>query len=217
MQTTTHQGYDYYAYHKRKDPPKPNGWLRYNGDELPLWVFDVTTDFAMAGTTAQSRRTRTFFAHNFQQPAISVSVQLPSQAHLGKLAEFVRTTHLGMDSNTRLEIIAGWPTTSQNMKGPHQNIVAEGYVKTIPREHMKQVWAPELTFQFIVEKMISPAGWADSPVTVRRLKSWHDIVAGIMANSKGRAFVDDPDANRPDPSNQSATPGVPGTVGTRPH
>lgn len=217
LNTPTSGGYDYTATAKRPDPARPNGWLMYNGEEIALWVFDVTTGFAMAGSTAQSARTRTMFAHNFQQPAIGVSVQLPSQKHLGDLAEFVRKTHLGMESNTRLEIIAGWPTKSQNMKGPHENIAAEGYVKMIPREHMKQVWAPELTFQFVVEKMISPSSWSDSPVTMRNLKSWHDIIEGIMANSKDRAFVDDPDANRPDPANPSAAPGVPGTVGTRPH
>jgi hypothetical protein len=207
MQVATDQGYDY-TYRRddpnyrpnRPDPDKPNGWLMFNGQEVPLWVFNVTTDFAMSGNTAQSARTRSFFAHNFQQPSIGVSVQLPSQRHLGDLAEFVRLTHRGMDSNTKLEII-GVKTAygNGNMKGPHQNVAAEGYVKTIQREHMKQVWAPELTFQFVVEKMISPSEWADSLPTIRKLKSWHDIVESIMANSKGKAFVADPDANRPDP------------------
>src|SRR4051812_44921812 len=95
LQVPTNKGRDYTITSKRPDPPKQNGWLMYNGQEFGLWVFDVTTGFSMAGTTAQSARTRTFFAHNFQQPSISISVQFPSQKHSGDFAEFVRTTHLG--------------------------------------------------------------------------------------------------------------------------
>jgi hypothetical protein len=193
------KGYDTTAVVDR-DPPRPNGWLTYGKHEVPLWVFDVTTGFSMNGSTAQSPQTRTFFAKNFVMGPISVACQMPTQVHLGRLTEFVRRTHRGMQSSVKLEIIAGRPPGKFGRRlkygsGRHRNIAAEGYIRSIPREHMRHVYSPEITFDFVVERMIAPSAWADTPVTVRRLKSWHDIVEGVLKHDKNASFEGDPDAN----------------------
>jgi hypothetical protein len=197
------QGYDSNAVSPSiradKEPPRPNGWLTYGKHEVPLWVFDVATSFAMSGSTAQSPQTRTYFARNFTQGTITVSVQLPTQVHLGRLTEFVRRTHRGMQSSTMLEIVGGGPSGNFRRRlkygGPSFNIAAEGYIRSIPREHMRFVYSPELAFEFVVERLIAPSSWADTPVNIRRLKSWHDIVEGVLKHDKNAGFEGDPDAN----------------------
>lgn len=184
---------------------RPNGWLTYRGQEVPIWVQEVGTGFGMSGSTAQSSRTRTFFAHNFEAMTISVNCQFPSQQHMADAAELVRLSHLGLESAVFLEILGKRGPTSRKLKGASQNIAAEGYVENFPREHMQQVYAPEVSFNFTVERIISPRAWADSPVTIRRLKSWHDIVEGIMAHDPNAGFASDPDAP-PTPSSPRTTP-----------
>lgn len=210
MQTTTKRGYDIQALPDR-DPPRPNGWLTFGKKEIKMWVFDVTAGFAMSGTTAQSSHTRTFFPRNFVQPAFTISVQCPTQRHAGDLAEFIRDTQRSLRSSTRLEIVAGWPKGNhgKKLKGPHSNIAAEGYIKSVQRESMAFNYSPEVSFDFVIERMIAPGAWADSPVTIRRLKSWHDIVEGILKNDTNAGFQTDPDQVQR-PAN------LPGTTGLAP-
>ncbi len=195
----TKKGYDVIAV-DHKSTPKPNGYIHYNGKEIKLWIFDVQTSFGMSGSTSQSARTRTFFAHNYNQPAISVSAQFPGQKEMAKFVEFVRRTHLGMESTVSLEIISGRPNGSKghnrNKYGykshPHQNIVAKGYIKSVKRIHEAHVTAPELTFDFIVAKMEQPTQWADSRYRIQRFTSWHAIVDKLHGfNGTGVADPDD--------------------------
>jgi hypothetical protein len=130
MQVPTNKGYDYTITSKRPDPPKPNGWLMYKVMSFGLWVFDVTTGFSMAGTTAQSARTRTFFATQLPAAFYRRQRSIPSQAHLEtSLSLYVQRISVWT-------LTLGWRSLpagrqEQNMKGPHENIAAEGYVKTI--------------------------------------------------------------------------------------
>lgn len=188
---STSKGYDTNA--TQVQSVSPNGWLTYRGREVPLWVQEVTTGFGMSGSIAQSSRTRTFFAHNFEQVAITVNSQFPSQQHMADVAQLVRRSHIGLESAMFLEILGKKGPTHRNLKGASQNIVAEGYITSIPREHMQFIYAPDMSFSFVVERMISPAAWADSPVKIRKLKSWHDIVEGVMAHDPNAGFLDDPD------------------------
>lgn len=215
------KGYDL-STRPRNGTPKANGWLSAGGDEVKLWVFDVSTGFALEGETAQSARTRSYFPHNASQVSISVSSQFPSQKEYADVTEFVRSTHLDMGSKSlcKLEIVAGAPRNSRSHRnnkygGVHQPLSALGYVQTIKRAHKRHEYAPTLQFEFVVQKWIygwdggDKTGWGDSAANIRRLKSWHDIVEGILRNSKGAAFEADPDADAytPVPDRPATTPG----------
>lgn len=201
MIASTTSGYDTNA--SNREGIKPNGWITYRGVEVELWVSEVTTGWQMAGTTAQSSRTRTYFAHNFRQPQFSVTSQFPSQDLMAKVAQLIRVSHKGLDSALTLEITSGSPVNAgnRNLKGVSKPIRAEGYVESFTRIHERHVYAPEVTFNFVIERIDSPGEWADSTVTIRKLKSWHDILEGVMRHDPNAGFVSDPDAN-------VATPGV---------
>lgn len=216
--TTTRKGYDVAAITaaNKRLLGKANGWLSYGGDEVPLWVQEVTTGWSMSGSTAQSSRTRSFFPRNFQQPSFTISCQFPSQREYADVAQFVRRTHKGLESATFLEILgvrtgpiiqsgrrSGKP--SRRLKGPSQNIAAEGYVDHISRTHEQGVYSPEQNFNFVIERIISPGAWADKMVTIRKLKSWHDIVQSVMAHDPNAGFTSDPDANVDSPRPRDAT------------
>lgn len=212
--TNTRQGYDVVATHGANDQAKAkvNGWLTYANVEVPLWVQEYSTGWAMAGSTAQSSRTRSFFAHNFQQVSFTISCQFPSQREMGDVTQLIRVAHKGLDSAMYLEVLGlrNGPTNGR-LKGASQNLAGEGYVKAITRVHEKGVYSPELQFEFVIERLDSPASWADSPVTIRKLKSWNDIVEGIMAHDPNAGFVDDPNANRV-PDRPSLAPGPNGEL-----
>jgi hypothetical protein len=177
------RGYDVLATNL-EETVKSNATLRYNAETVKLWVYEFETSFSLAGSTAQSARTRSYFAHNLNQPSIIVRCQFPNQELMSTMVEFVRKTQLGMESTTVLEVLA---KQSANVvvernnkygynKTAHQSISAKGYIKSVRRVHEKFVNAPELEFSFIVENMINPTLWADTNTVIRRLKSWHTII-----------------------------------------
>ena len=221
MQTRTNQGYDL-ATRPRRGTPRANGWLTHGDSEVELWVFDVTVGFALEGETAQSARTRTYFAHNASQPSIMVSSQFPSQKEYADVAEFVRSTHLDMGSKylPKLEITAGAPNGSRGHRnnkygGVHKPLSAWGYVRNIKRSHQRHQYAPTMVFEFVVQRWEQgwdagdKVGWGDGAAEIRRLKSWHDIVEGILRNTGGAAYEADPDADAytPVPDRPPTAPG----------
>jgi hypothetical protein len=198
----TNGGYDVYAT-RSEAPPNPSGKIESEGESRDLWISEYQTTFAISGSTAQSARTRSYFARSLTQPSITVACQFPNQELMGKFVEFVRTTHLNMESSSILSIYAQQPDLPQgasyrgNRKtkygyqdNSHRSIQAKGYIKEIKRSYQKGVNAPELTFDFVVKRIITPTDWADLPVTIRRLKSWHSI---IETTQKASGFVEDPD------------------------
>lgn len=192
---STKTGYDNKAI--KKPSVRPNGQLTFGKEKVNLWIYEVSTGFAMSGTTAQSSRTRSFFAHNFQQPSFTISCQFPSQQHMALAAELVRKSHKALESSLLLQILSRSPVGASNrkLKGVSQPLSVEGYVQTFPRVHERHVYAPDVNFTFVVEKINNPGGWGDSSATVRRLKSWHDIIEGIMAHDPNAGFTNDDDAN----------------------
>jgi hypothetical protein len=202
--TSSHKGYDSNA--TKKKALRPNAQLTFGQEKVNLWVYEVTTGWKMAGSTAQSSLTRTFFAHNFQQPSFTIACQFPSQQHMALVADFVRKAHKALESSMILEISSASPVPNGNrrLKGVSKAIRAEGYVASFSRVHERHVYAPDVTFDFVVERIDSPGDWADSTVTIRRLKSWHDIVQGVMAHDPNAGFTDDPDGE----SNKSPEPVV---------
>jgi hypothetical protein len=214
----TNQGYDVRATSPKANDRGINAYLSYGREgRVPLWVFDVSTGFALEGSTAQSARTRSFFVHNASQPTVSVSSQFPSQESYGNVAELIRKAHLDIGSGIymKLEIAARWPKGSEahrNNKygGTHSPLGAYGWVQHAPRQHRQHEYSPTMTFDFIVKQWTSgwdagqSPGWNDSAVNILRLKSWHDIIASLVKNSGGTAYEADPDADAND---------IAGTVG----
>src|SRR5262245_5426804 len=49
------------------------------GEYVDLWAYDIVTNISLAGSTAQSRGRRAFYAHNFVQTSYTVSCQAPSE------------------------------------------------------------------------------------------------------------------------------------------
>lgn len=196
MIATGNKGYDSRA--TKRDAVKPNGVLELlNGgpdSRVNLWVAEVSTGWGMTGSAAQSSRTRTFFAHNWQQPSFTVVCQFPSQQHMALAAQLVRRSHKGLDSSLLLEIYSASPVNEGNrkLKGVSEPIRAEGHVKSFARVHERHVYAPDVTFDFVIERLDSPNAWRDTPITVRRLKSWHDILEGVMTHDPDSGFVDEP-------------------------
>jgi hypothetical protein len=184
----TDQGYDVNAA-RRPTPPRPNGLLRFNGKDCFLWVFEVQTGFSMAGTRAQSYRTRSFFPHNVVQPAFTVMCQCANQQIYGDTIEFIRNAQTSLTSSMTLAIVSRSLYDGHKLKGAHEDNMAEGYIKHVPRAHNRHEYAPNLQFDFIVERYLSPSTWRDAKnQTPEILPSWKDII-----EKKKRGFIPDPD------------------------
>jgi hypothetical protein len=63
------------------------------GEDIDFWVEEITANFAMTGSTAQSRNVRQFIPHNVVQPTITVSGRAPNQFQYNRMASFVRASH----------------------------------------------------------------------------------------------------------------------------
>lgn len=217
------QGYDSNAVRQpnprkppRPDPPRPNGYLSFPGeDKCWLWVSELRTSFSISGQRAQSRRTRSYFPHNFAQPSFTVVCQCANQTIYSRTIEFIRSTQTSMDSSVHLWVIdATRYSGHRNIRGRHRSNVAEGYIKSVKREHGRFIYAPELSFEFVVERHLQPSGWRDDDsVTQRILPSWKEVIEnGITAYAKDP----DPDSSiaESDALIQGTSPLAPGPDGT---
>ena len=124
-----------------------------------FFVNDVSLDIGLSGTFGQSRRRRTFYPHNITLPSYTVQGQCLDQNDYANLTEFIHQSHQDAISNgsnlLQLNVLGGGllaadgkkPTT---MKGPHNPIVAYGFVEGIERKHERWKYAPAFQFQFVV-------------------------------------------------------------------
>lgn len=193
-------GYDINAA-RRKLPGGHNVYLTLDSTWVALWVYEIQTAFALGGSTAQSYRTRTFFARNFVQPKFTIMAQAPNQEEYGRVVEFIhKSQHEALNNRTtKLQVVKGGiPNVAPAMKGVRRSIQALGYITTIQRRHERFMPAPEFSFEFVVSKMLVPQNWADDPVTIRQLKSWQEVFEGL--DSAG--FVDNPDTPKTPVSNK---------------
>jgi hypothetical protein len=176
-----------------------------------LLISDFQTGFQLVGSTAQSVRTRSYFAHNIAQPSFVVTCQFRDQERYGKLIELIRIGQLDLTSSMRLYVA---PYNSPNktgtrMRGDHTGIYAEGYVKSVKRRHERFVNSPELRFEFIVERVISgPSGWNSGAVKAKKMMTWNDII-----KLEGRTYQEDPDSGKAQSTTPSEGPITTDTVG----
>ncbi|WP_028058417.1 hypothetical protein [Candidatus Solirubrobacter pratensis] len=200
-----------YAVRWARTTPETNGGnavlINQSGDHIGLWVTDVTADFEMAGTTAQSARKRDFYPHNFVQPHLNVKGQSGDSYQYQRIAEFVRDSHLKSilysdhDNVTTptvtLTVLGRGFDAARNMRGSTQTIIVDGYIESIQRGAQKAQFSPEWEFDFIVSKARS---WlmTDEKVKGRKLKNILDFITKGSADSlatdvNGPRFEDDPD------------------------
>lgn len=195
----TGQGYDTNAT-RRPLPKGVNGWLKslLDGSEVPLWVYEIGTGFGMAGIKAQSQRTRSLFPHNMEQQQFTVSCQFPNQELYANAVEFIRSMQTKLSSSLILQVVNRGIAVNR-LKGVHRDLYVEGYVLNAPRGHQRFIYAPELRFGFVAERIHEPQEWAGEEVKIKMLTTWREII-----EEKKPGFVPVPELPRQTP---------PGTTG----
>lgn len=137
-----------------------NGFLENaNGQRVGLWVNEITADFELAGSLAQSAMQRDFYPHNFTQPKLSIGGQTTNNYEYNRLADFVRQSQLdALDMATNgfiLKFVCVQPDdvrqpVRETMRGRHQHISIDGFVATIKKGGTRFVTAHTYQFDFVV-------------------------------------------------------------------
>lgn len=158
-----------------------NGLLRDSkGRSVGLWINDISADFSMVGSTAQSKRKRSFYPHNFAQPMLVIAGQTPNQYQHARLAEFIRKSQLEAtlsDLNVlQLTVLAGGDAKARTTRGRHIGIDVKGYIDRGTRTAEVGVQAPPFSFNFIITEANKLLGMDDEPVRKLQFKSIMDVV-----------------------------------------
>ena len=180
---------------------KANGWMSFDGQGVPLWIYEYETGFTLAGSTAQSQMVRTMFPRNFQQPQYAIRCQAPNQHEYGRVAEFVRYLQRKAISTGRpglLQVNGGGIPVRSGTRGVSKGFMAEGWVEQIERGGQFGEFAPQFEFNFVISRMLSGL-YTDTPVTMRQLKSWAEI---LKDNPGDVGYVLDPDHADPTKAGQ---------------
>lgn len=177
-----------------------NATLEWGNTSMKLFVQEFSADFAISGSTSQSASTRSFYPRNIRQPSFVISCQTHNQNEYAKIVEFIRQAQKSIVSSFTINIIP----RKTGVKGLGERFSAEGYIKSVARTHEQFVYAPEIIFEFIVEKQIAPTAWADdSPSqTPQKIQSWKDIITRRRID-----FIDDPDRKTATKSDNSVVVG----------
>jgi hypothetical protein len=153
-----------------------NGKLNNNVNTWPLLITAVDIDLEVSGATAQSRLTRDFYPHNFVQPVFQISGQSIDNVDYAMMCEFIRESQYNLVNDFQINSLMqlhvferGIPgrrtvgrsvtynkqnAVNQTVRGPHKEILAQGVITSIPRQHQTGVFAPEWSFGFQVYSMI---------------------------------------------------------------
>lgn len=186
-------------------------WSQSPGSqEIGLWVYEVSADFTVAGSRAQSAKTRDFYPHNFVQPILTVKAQAPTNYEFNRLSEFVRHTqkravffdqhNLDTPSITFLLQRRGRHTL-RNTKGPHQSLSLEGFIPTFAHGAKRFEFAQDFTFTFVVTRSKYGLMNDGRAYAALSLRSWAEIVTknqktGVAVRSND-TFITDPTAAKP--------------------
>jgi len=170
----------------RTNPARHSGnavFVNQLGEKITFYVEEISVDFAMSGSTAQSRKLRQFFPHSIVQPSVRVTGIAPNSYEYNRLAAFVRLSHrytlMGrslrtmhvpfrnvLDANGETYAIptiqfalsnaTNIVTVSQgrNVKGRHKPWRLEGYVKSMKAGAERFQQAPAFQFDFVVAESL---------------------------------------------------------------
>lgn len=164
---------------------KSNGFLENEkGERVWMWVNNVEANFSMAGSTAQSRLHREFYAHNFAQPSITVACQTPNTYEYNRLGAFIREgqkqSMVRQGEILKLRILAAGDHNNEENQLPsnrfHRAINVDGYVMNAPRGAERFVNAPTYQFEFIITRAYAFLGLEDDEVQAAQLRSILQII-----------------------------------------
>lgn len=77
---------------------------------------------------------------------------------------------------------------NQILRGPHQDLVCQGYIGSMPRVHQTGVVSPTYTFQFIVAAMITGI-YQEDMVQNAQVKTWADVLKSNSMLSVNKALI----------------------------
>ena len=87
-------------------------FVNQRNEKIDFWVEELTANFGMTGTTAQSRNVRQFMPHNITQPSITVKGRAPNSFQYNRMATFVRASHFAALNPGQAEVTRHLNTTS---------------------------------------------------------------------------------------------------------
>lgn len=149
-------------------------------EKIDFYVEDMTANFGMTGTTAQSRNLRQFMPHNINQPSITVKGRCPNSFQYNRMGSFVRASHFAALNPGKAEITRHLNTVSgktvaadtvrfvlfngsqsypyngvqkgagRNVKGIHAAWAVEGYIKSMKAGGQRFNQAPPFEFEFFI-------------------------------------------------------------------
>lgn len=156
------------------------------GERVWLWINDITSDFAMSGTTAQSRNRREFFAHNFTQPSLNINCQTPNSYEYNRLGAFIRDAQLKGLSHQgqvlKFRVAPGGYSANKNnvgsytVKGKHEGLYVDGYILNAGRGAERWVNAPDYQFSFVISHAHNFLGLHDQDVQSMKLRTILNLV-----------------------------------------
>ena len=181
-----------------------------DGVEMPLLVHEHETSFELAGSMGQSQMVRTFYPRNFVLTHVTVRGQSPNQAEYNRLGEFLRycqRKNISTGDPSKLFVDDGGSdtftrktrggekvvSTQGNLRGQNKGFIAYGFCASGTRGGQFGQFAPEWEFDFVTARMYTGL-YKDSPVTIRQLRSWADILKDMPSDT----FVGDPDKAQAD-------------------
>lgn len=139
--------------------------LTYGENNLYVWAHDISFDFQIAGSYAQSAHFREFYPHHMVQPRVRLVGQCANEWQYGNVAEWVRRSHsyvlrsrtdTGRKNLVRLTIPEGG---DPRLGKKHISHDFSGHVLAIQRQHERFVNAPEFTLEFVI--VLSRGGLVD--------------------------------------------------------
>jgi hypothetical protein len=164
-----------------------NGRLHDGTNYVKFFCSETNLTIGLAGKTAQSHLVRDYYVHNIQIPPLTVKCEALNQEDYGNTVEFIRKSQLnGVRNNQLLQLrIMGSnldfhrPNAKPMIRGGHQPIMAQGYVKSVPRKHERFVYAPKFEFEFIIVKL-EEGIYKDKLNNVPYVKNMTEILAGLV-------------------------------------
>lgn len=173
---------------------RANGNLCDGASWWPLFVDDISLDLALAGSNAQSRYTRDFYARNFTQPSFQIQGQCLDQEEYGHLTEWVHESQRNALANGKLTqlLVHGWGYNggrtsgagvtlngkafpNQVVRGSHSDLLVMGYVGSIRRTHQQGVYAPKWTVGFVVAELLN-GPYQDDIIQAQQQQTWVDVL-----------------------------------------
>jgi hypothetical protein len=183
------------------------------GERVYMWVNEVTANFALSGTTAQSAKRRSFYPHNLAQPSITVGGQTPNTYEYNRLSAFIRDGHLkqvagkGDDEGVfALRVYAGGKNTTRDIqRGRRKQISVDGYIQNAAAGATRFINAPPFQFTFIITRAYKFLSLDDDPVAQFRLKQILDLLEEQKVEDKG-LFIEKAEPQNVNLTSQSNLP-----------